>query len=413
MLVNILYIAVILLVVLTTFRLLRVFDITAKLKGREPYEISTKENNANALLVLLSLFGLFGMFFYYYVEYYKYGTYLPEAASEHGLAMDSLLLLNLRIIVLVFLLVHVFLIYFAYKYRYNKNKKALHYAHNNKLEIIWTVIPAIVLTVLILRGLIVWGEATSRSEDPNAITIEFYVRQFDWHARLTGDDKTLGKTDYTMINGVNPLGMITAETLTEQIELINEDIATMEKELNTTFPTKQRVADLEKMIQRSKSQLMRVKDIKHRFDAAPDNLGNDDVIVQNELHIPVGVPIQLLFRSQDVIHSAYLPHFRVHMYCVPGVETHFSFLPIITTADMRAKVEDPNFDFLVYCNNICGSAHYNMQMKIVVDTPEDYQKWLKEQSTFGQNLKNRLSEGVEEPQSIEVASVIDTVAQNN
>lgn len=413
MLVNILYIAVILLVVLTTFRLLRVFDITAKLKGKQPYDVSVKENNTNAFLVLISMFALFGMFFYYYVEYYKYGTYLPEAASEHGLAIDSLLLLNLRIIVLMFLLVHIFLVYFAYKYKYNKNRKALHYAHNNKLEIIWTVIPAIVLTVLILRGLIVWGEATSRSEDPNAITIEFYVRQFDWHARLTGADKTLGKVDYTMINGVNPLGMITPETIEEQIQLVKEDIAIMEKELNTTFPTKQRVAELDKMIQRSKSQLMRVLDIKQRFDANPDDFGVDDIIVQNELHIPVGVPIQLLFRSQDVIHSAYLPHFRVHMYCVPGVETHFSFLPIITTADMRAKVEDPNFDFLVYCNNICGSAHYNMQMKIVVDTPEDYQKWLSEQPTYGQTLKSRLSEGEEETQTIEVASVIETETQNN
>lgn len=413
MLVNILYIAVILLAVFTTFRLMKVFDITTKLKGKEPYEISEKENSTNAILVLLSMFGLFGMYIYYYVNYYQYGTYLPEAASEHGKAVDSLLLLNFRIISLVFFLVHVFLLYFAYKYRYNKKRKALHYAHNNKLEIIWTVIPAIVLTVLILRGLIVWGNATSRSEDPNRLIIEFYVRQFDWHARFAGNDKTLGKADYTMINGVNPLGMIAKETLDEQVELIQQDIEMMELERDTKFPNKDRFAELEKMIRRAKSQLMRVKELKHKFEANPSTEGDDDIIVQNEIHIPVNTPIELRFRSQDVIHSAYLPHFRVHMYCVPGVETYFNFVPTITTGDMKQKVDDPNFDYLVLCNNICGGAHYNMQMKIVVDTPEDYQKWLSEQATFGTSLKSRLSEGSEPAQEVEEAAELDTTAQNN
>ncbi len=413
MLVNILYITVILLAVFTTFRLLKVFDITTKLKGKEPYEISEKENTSNAILVLLSMFGLFGMYIYYYVAYYKYGTYLPEAASEHGVAVDSLLLLNLRIITLVFVLVHIFLLYFAYKYRYNKKRKALHYAHNNKLEIIWTVIPAIVLTVLILRGLIVWSNATSRNDDPNRIVIEFYVRQFDWHARLTGDDKTLGKVDYTMINGVNPLGMITQETIDEQIEIIKQDIAMMENERDTKFPTKDRFAELEKMIRRAKNQLIRVDGIKHKSETTAYTDGYDDVIVQNELHIPVNTPIDLRFRSQDVIHSAYLPHFRVHMYCVPGIETYFNFVPTITTGDMKQKLNDPNFDYLILCNNICGNAHYNMQMKIVVDTPEDYKKWLSEQSSFGTNLKGRLSEGSTPTNEVETAAVLDTVAQNN
>ena len=112
-------------------------------------------------------------------------------------------------------------------------------------------------------------------------------------------------------------------------------------------------------------------------------------------------------RSQDVLHSAYMPHFRAQMNCVPGMVTNFSFTPIYTTAefrelpatiqkvseinDIRAKKSaeliakgqtalDPyTFDYLLLCNKICGASHYNMQMKIVVDTPDDYKKWLKEQ----------------------------------
>ena len=120
-------------------------------------------------------------------------------------------------------------------------------------------------------------------------------------------------------------------------------------------------------------------------------------------------------RSQDVLHSAYMPHFRAQMNCVPGMVTEFAYTPIYTTTEMRdmpfmqekvaninairakksielvAKGEaalDPyTFDYLLLCNKICGSSHYNMQMKIVVDTPEEYKKWLKDKPTFAEELK--------------------------
>ena len=120
-------------------------------------------------------------------------------------------------------------------------------------------------------------------------------------------------------------------------------------------------------------------------------------------------------RSQDVLHSAYMPHFRAQMNCVPGMVTQFSFTPTMTTSEMRntedmiEKVANINsirskkstqllaegktaldpytFDFLLLCNKICGASHYNMQMKIVVDSPEDYKKWLKEKVTVVQSVK--------------------------
>jgi cytochrome c oxidase subunit 2 len=106
------------------------------------------------------------------------------------------------------------------------------------------------------------------------------------------------------------------------------------------------------------------------------------------------------FRSQDVIHSAYMPHFNVQMNCVPGMNTQFAFTPTKTTDDIRTepemiermelvnserakKGEDPvEFDYVLLCNKICGSAHYNMQIKVIVESEEKYNAWLSEQQSF-------------------------------
>jgi cytochrome c oxidase subunit 2 len=115
-------------------------------------------------------------------------------------------------------------------------------------------------------------------------------------------------------------------------------------------------------------------------------------------------------RSQDVLHSAYMPHFRAQMNCVPGMITQFSYTPIYTTEEMRQdpdvmeKVKrtntiraeralngEPNsdpweFDYILLCNKICGKSHYNMQMKIIVETQEEYDAWMAEQKTFAQTV---------------------------
>ncbi len=121
-----------------------------------------------------------------------------------------------------------------------------------------------------------------------------------------------------------------------------------------------------------------------------DTYGADDIIVK-ELHLPVGRKVNFKMRSQDVLHSAYMPHFRAQMNCVPGMTTEFSFTPIYTTEEMRqnpdvadkvkrtniiraeksaatGEVIDPwEFDYVLLCNKICGKSHYNMQMKIIVE----------------------------------------------
>ena len=120
-------------------------------------------------------------------------------------------------------------------------------------------------------------------------------------------------------------------------------------------------------------------------------------------------------RSQDVLHSAYMPHFRAQMNCVPGMITEFAFTPITTTGEMRqnpdmiAKVKKINkirvenskelvangeealepyiFDYVLLCNKICGASHYNMQIKIVVETPKEFQKWIDNQQTFAEVIQ--------------------------
>jgi cytochrome c oxidase subunit 2 len=156
--------------------------------------------------------------------------------------------------------------------------------------------------------------------------------------------------------------------------------------LKYSFPNEKKYKDLKKARRRKNFQIQRVIEFKNKSKDTEYKTGYDDVVLQQEIHIPVDRTIELLFRSQDVIHAAYFPHFRVQMYTVPGVQTKFTFVPIVTTAAMRAKLGKPTFDYILYCNNICGAAHFNMQMKIVVDTPEDYAKWMKEQKTFRASL---------------------------
>ena len=83
-------------------------------------------------------------------------------------------------------------------------------------------------------------------------------------------------------------------------------------------------------------------------------------------------------RSKDIIHSAYMPHFRAQINCVPGMKTTFAFKPTITTEDMKTKLGDPEFEYYLLCNKICGASHYNMKMVIKVVEPEVYEQWLKD-----------------------------------
>ena len=351
---SLLVIIVLVLLAIALWQLTKIFDLSQVGEYKNSSQVADDtDNNTQGYL----MFGFLA--FIYIFTIYGLITWGPlvlhTPASAHGPLIDSLMNVTWVLIFIVQAITQVLLHYFAFKYRGKKENKALYFADNNKLEAIWSVIPAIVLAGLILYGLYAWTNIMFIDDDEDTVTIELYAQQFNWTARYAGNDHVLGKANVRYIEGVNIVGV-----------------------------------DIE------------------------DPYANDDVVIK-ELHIPKGKKIHFKMRSQDVLHSAYMPYFRAQMNCVPGMVTEFAFTPTYTTEEYRelpymiAKVANINairakksinlvakgepaldpyeFDFLLLCNKICGASHYNMQMKIVVDTPEDYAKWLKEKATIVQDVK--------------------------
>ncbi|MDD7915747.1 cytochrome c oxidase subunit II [Polaribacter ponticola] len=291
---------------------------------------------------------LFMVFFYAIMIYCLIAMnvlMLPESASIEGEHDDNLFNITFWLIGIVQFIMQFLIFFFTYKYKGNKNRKAKFYADSHKLEIIWTIIPSAVLVVLVSYGLWQWNNVMDLSDEDDAVVIEVYARQFDWQARYAGEDNTLGLGNVNYIKGINSIGV----------------------DMN-------------------------------------DKNSQDDKQV-TELYLPKGKKVHFKFRSQDVLHSAYMPHFRAQMNCVPGMVTEFGFTPKFTTEEMRqqseviaktaginkirkAKGEDLyEFDYLLLCNKICGASHYNMQMKITVVEQEEYDKWIAEQPTLATVIK--------------------------
>jgi len=333
---------VLVLAVLTALQLIRIFELSSKARKRAEYEITDQDNNNQGWLMLLFGIGLMVSFFWMLASWSK--LMLPKSASEHGNDIDNLFNISMYVIMAMFVVVQPILFYFAWKYRGASNRKATYYEHNNRLEFIWTIVPALVLAVLIIYGMTTWSKTMNPKNEQEPMVIELYAQQFKWTARYAGTDNKLGFANVRFIKDANVLGV---DTL--------------------------------------------------------DALSADDKVT-TEIHLPVGRPVLFRFRSQDVIHSAYMPHFRAQMNCVPGMTTQFQFTPTVTTAEMRqdaevvGKVKRINdirtakgeeayaYDYILLCNKICGSAHYNMQMNIVVETEAEYQKWLAEQKTIAELL---------------------------
>lgn len=373
---SLLVIIVLVLLAVALWQLTKIFDLTqvGNISSDDSQVATDNDNNVQGYL----MFG-FLAFIYIFTIYglIKWGSLvLHTPASEHGGDVDNLMNITWILIFTVQAITQVLLHFFAFKYRGNKDKRALYFADNNKLEAIWSVIPAVVLAGLILYGLYAWNNIMFVDEEEDTIVIELYAQQFNWKARYSGTDNVLGKANVRFIEGPNAVGV-----------------------------------DLS------------------------DPYSQDDIVV-TELHIPKGKKVHFKMRSQDVLHSAYMPHFRAQMNCVPGMVTEFAFVPTYTTSEyrelpfmvekvaninaLRAKKSielvaegqtalDPyTFDYLLLCNKICGASHYNMQMKVIVDTPEDYKKWLSEQVTLVNEIK-----AANEPAPVENAVGTDSTKTND
>jgi len=370
-----LVVLVVVLAAIAIAKLSRVYELTSELRENKEEEIDVKDNKFNGRMMLLFMVFLFSFFAW---QIYKFApSMLPESASEHGVALDELLNFNWWIIIIVFILTHILLFWYCYKYYYRPDRKAAWFPHNNKLEMVWTVVPAVVLAVIIIYGLKVWNEIMVDPEEEDFV-VELYSKQFDWTARYTGDDNTLGSADFNLISGTNPLGIFTKEAVAEKVIELDGIIAQLKKDTAEKVLHENTIEEIGDKIAR----LTRHRNRAERLGKINMTDGADDITVKGEFHLPVGKIVKFVFRSQDVIHSAFMPHFRAQMNTVPGMVTSFTMKPILTTVEMREKLGDENFTYMLMCNKICGATHFNMKMDIIIESEEEFNTWLKAQKTF-------------------------------
>ncbi|MGB0869373.1 MAG: cytochrome c oxidase subunit II transmembrane domain-containing protein [Flavobacteriales bacterium] len=379
---NFLLIIVLVIAVVTIAQVLRLMELSSKIGGEDVNDVTDKDNNKQGRNLLI--FGILFILAFFYQTYRWGGLALPEAASEHGVGYDNLMNVTMGIIIFVFLVTMPLLFWFSYKYRGVNGRKAVFFSHNNKLELIWSVIPAIALTVLITYGMSLWNDIMFPENPKDSLQVEVYAKQFDWTVRYSGEDNKLGKANVRYVGGQNITGVISKSTSNARIAELSDEI----KKLKTKVATNKNAIKVRKAEDDIKSISKKIDVVKAiELQTTIDDLkaAEDDIVVK-ELHLPIGKQVQLNFRSQDIIHSAYLPHFRVQMNCVPGANTSFTFVPTKTTEEMRTITENSEFDYVLMCNKICGAAHYNMQLKVVVESEEDYKKWLSEQKTLTASL---------------------------
>jgi len=380
---------VIVLGVLAVAQLVRLYELSSKLRNRREEDIPNRDNKLNANLMLLFMVFFYAGFIWLMLKYGWTGR--GEAASEHGAETDWLLNINFILIIVVFFITNTLLFGFAYKYVRKPGVKAYFYPHNNKLELIWTVVPAVVLAFIIILGLKSWNGVTADSKK-EAIRVELFSKQFDWTARYAGGDNKLGFFDYKLTTQENELALLTTATLDSAIRLMEIGsadgsvlgIQLLEAKLNNPkniFVPEERVK-MENDLDRKTRLLRLLYQMRQRHDSKLDAQAYDDIIQKDTLHLMVNQDYEFNFRAKDVIHSAYFPHFRAQMNTVPGLTTRFKFKPTITTKDMKVKKNDPGFNYVLMCNKICGGAHYKMKMIVVVDSPDEYKAWMKSKTTF-------------------------------
>ena len=517
---KVLLIVVLVLLVLAIAQMMRVYELSTKVRGRSDAAVTKRDNNMNAVLMLVFCIAFFIFVIWQMWEYGMGGK--GPAVSIHGQVTDWLIGLNFGIIIPVFFLCNAVLFYFAFKYAYDKDRKAYYYAHNNKLELVWTVVPAIVLAVIIVLGLRTWNEITDLSDnyvvqehvilpangDDNNVKstfevkqvfetaeeagmhlsglggdaknvlvekngswviqtydqegenelvineqkkynsrneallamvgegvtsftelkeqkhIELYSKQWDWTTRYSGKDNELGDADFKLIDYnswgdanpfMNPLGLVSSETVELHLKRIDKRVDEINVFLDSeeaNYATDLELSDMTEEMERLKRKKQKIQatianemELNELEKSDVNSRVYDDVVVKGDMHLVVGQPYEFQFKAQDVIHSAYFPHFRAQMNCVPGMATQMKLTPTMTTKDFKkdpeiiAKYELINKKrekegrpavepgYILLCNKICGTAHSNMWIKVIVETQEEYDAWIAEQKTFEQQLQ--------------------------
>lgn len=346
-------IAVIILVFVVIFQIAKASEYVSVLKGEEQ---SRKQNNKinGFLMITFLILGLVGVW-YCNELYYPKTLFAQPSASDHGERIDRLMMITITITGIVFFITQIALFWFAYKYQEKENKKAFYYPHNNKLEIIWTVIPAVTLAILVVMGLRDWFVITGK-EPANAMTVEITGKQFGWFFRYPGKDNVLGKKYYRNIDekGGNDLGQI--------------------------------------------------------WD---DQANFDDIVVTQTMYAVKDKPLKLVIYSRDVIHDVGLPHFRLKADAVPGIPTSLWFTPKYTTKEMKEITGNPDFVYEIACDQMCGNGHYSMKGIIEVVTQQEYDAWIKTQKPKYEMLFSNKGTTTETADSTQSTASINKIIKNN
>lgn len=308
------------LILIIAYLLYRLMNILRIARGKKvTRKVQDRSNSINAILMIVFL--VVGMVLLIWSAFDASDNFLTEPASSHGEIIDRLIYITFLITGFVFVVTQILLFFFAFKYRYKKTRKAFYFPINYRMEIIWTAIPAIVFIGLFVVGYRA-NKAILAPADQEAQHIEIMGQQFSWMVRYPGDDQKLGDFDFRLVDTENNMGINFA-----------------------------------------------------------DKASLDDFIPM-QMVLPVNTPVELKIRSRDVIHSVFLPHFRVKMDAVPGMPTRFNFTPTITTAEMREIREDPDFEYELACTELCGRGHFSMKMIVKVVEQDEFAEWYASQEPW-------------------------------
>jgi cytochrome c oxidase subunit 2 len=321
--------AILLLGFVITFQIAKASEYVGILKGEKK---SNEQNNRinGFLMIVFLVLGLIGV--YWCNELFK-GKILGKAASDHGEKIDSMLYITIAITGIVFFITQILLFWFSFRYQFSEKRKSFYFPHNNKLEVIWTVVPAIALTVLVGFGLMYWFQITGEAPK-NALQVEVTGKQFGWIFRYPGKDGVFGNKYYKNISDAE-----------------NNSLGLLWDDPNT----------------------------------------HDDIVVNQTAYVVVNQPLKFIINSRDVIHDVGLAEFRMKMDAVPGTPTTMWFTPLYTTEEMKKRTGRPDFEYELSCDQMCGRGHYTMKGIIKVVTAEEFILWkAKQVSNYAQVMKDKL-----------------------
>jgi cytochrome c oxidase subunit II len=248
---------------------------------------------------------------------------LPALAAEHGAQIDSLIGWIHIFMLVLFVGWISFFTYALIRFRKSRNPVADYTGVKSHRSTYMEIGVAVVEAVLLFGFAIpIWAARVDNVPPPKeALMVQVTGEQFAWNVHYAGPDGVFGRTDIKLLDlQSNPLGL-------------------------------------------------------DREDPA----AKDDVTTLNQLYLPVNKPVVVRLRSKDVIHSFGVPEFRVKQDAIPGLTIPIWFVPNVTTAEMRAKKGNPEFQYEIACAQLCGLGHARMRGFVTVQTADEFQKWLDEQ----------------------------------